>query len=132
MTEIKTKYMNPYAAGVLLGIVLFISFAIFGHGLGASGGVAKIVGTAVDTVYPGHAHRNAYLVGLIRGSTNPLDNWLVFEILGIIIGGFISGLLAAQGTAALASYCARGFCLERRIRLGGWLTLVLARRGRKP
>jgi uncharacterized membrane protein YedE/YeeE len=96
MEEVKTKYMNPYAGGVFLGIVLFISFVIFGHGLGASGGVAKIVGAAVDAVYPAHIDKSAYLVGLIRGNTNPLDNWLVFEILGIIIGGFLSGLLAGR------------------------------------
>jgi ribosomal protein L11 methyltransferase len=39
----------------------------------------------------------------------------------------ISGLLASQGTAALAAYRARGFVLERRIVLDGWMTLVLAR-----
>jgi ribosomal protein L11 methyltransferase len=39
----------------------------------------------------------------------------------------ISGLLSSQGAAALAAYRARGFVLERRIVLDGWVTLVLAR-----
>ncbi len=39
----------------------------------------------------------------------------------------VSGLLRAQGTAALAAYRARGFALERRVVLDGWMTLVLAR-----
>jgi ribosomal protein L11 methyltransferase len=39
----------------------------------------------------------------------------------------ISGLLSSQGPAALAAYRARGFVLERRIVLDGWVTLVLAR-----
>jgi ribosomal protein L11 methyltransferase len=39
----------------------------------------------------------------------------------------ISGLLSSQGTAALAAYRARGFVLEWRIVLDGWVTLVLAR-----
>jgi ribosomal protein L11 methyltransferase len=39
----------------------------------------------------------------------------------------VSGLLSAQGTAALAAYRARGFVLERRIVLDGWVTLVLRR-----
>jgi ribosomal protein L11 methylase PrmA len=38
----------------------------------------------------------------------------------------ISGLLSSQAAAALASYRACGFVLERRIVLDGWLTLVLA------
>jgi ribosomal protein L11 methyltransferase len=43
----------------------------------------------------------------------------------------LSGLLAAQGGAALASYRARGLALVRRITLGGWATLVLVRPARK-
>ena len=39
----------------------------------------------------------------------------------------LSGLLATQAPAALASYRARGLVLERRIMLGGWTTLVLRR-----
>jgi ribosomal protein L11 methyltransferase len=44
----------------------------------------------------------------------------------------LSGLLTAQAGAALACYRARGLVLARRIRLEGWMTLVLARRVRRP
>ncbi len=37
----------------------------------------------------------------------------------------LSGLLASQGTAALAAYRSQGITLERRIALDEWLTLVL-------
>jgi ribosomal protein L11 methyltransferase len=43
----------------------------------------------------------------------------------------LSGLLAAQAGAALASYRARGLALVRRITLEGWATLVLVRPARK-
>jgi len=89
-------YMNPYLAGIMLGIVLFLSFFIFGHGLGASGGIAKITGALTDLVAPSHIERNSYLVDLMRDSTRPLDTWLVFEIIGIVVGGFLSGLLAGR------------------------------------
>jgi len=39
----------------------------------------------------------------------------------------LSGLLAAQASAALASYRARGLVLAHRIPLEGWITLVLVR-----
>jgi ribosomal protein L11 methyltransferase len=39
----------------------------------------------------------------------------------------LSGLLRAEGDIAVASYRARGMVLERRILLGGWITLVLRR-----
>ncbi len=95
--EKKAKaYMNPYAAGVFLGVVLFLSFLMFGHGLGASGGVAKIVGVLGDTVAPDRTEGSAYLVSLVRGGGHPLDTWLVWEIIGVVIGGFLSGLLAGR------------------------------------
>ena len=34
-------YMNPYLAGVGLGLVLLIAFITMGHGLGASGAVVS-------------------------------------------------------------------------------------------
>jgi ribosomal protein L11 methyltransferase len=37
----------------------------------------------------------------------------------------LSGLLAAQASAALAAYRARGLVLEHRIQIEGWVTLVL-------
>ncbi|HEY6995393.1 MAG TPA: 50S ribosomal protein L11 methyltransferase [Xanthobacteraceae bacterium] len=43
----------------------------------------------------------------------------------------LSGLLAAQAGAALACYRARGLVLARRVRLEGWMTLVLVRRVRR-
>jgi len=40
----------------------------------------------------------------------------------------LSGLLRSQASAALAAYRMRGFVLEQRIPLDGWITLVLRRR----
>ncbi|MFA6449947.1 MAG: YeeE/YedE thiosulfate transporter family protein [bacterium] len=90
------RYMNPYVAGVLLGVVLFASFMLFGHGLGASGGIAQFTAALVDKIWPGHADQNAYLAGLVRTGAPPLDTWLIFEVVGIILGGFVSGLLAGR------------------------------------
>jgi ribosomal protein L11 methyltransferase len=42
----------------------------------------------------------------------------------------LSGLLAAQAGAALASYRARGLALVRRVPLEGWATLILVRPAR--
>jgi ribosomal protein L11 methyltransferase len=43
----------------------------------------------------------------------------------------LSGLLAAQASAALAAYRVHGLVLEHRIHLEGWVTLVLRRRRRR-
>lgn len=97
MSDNQKPYMNPYLAGIFLGLVLFGSFLIFGHGLGASGGVASLTGTVVDTLSPAHVEKKAYLVNLVRtGPRHPLDTWLVWEILGVALGGLVSGLLAGR------------------------------------
>jgi uncharacterized membrane protein YedE/YeeE len=84
-------YMNPYLAGILLGLVLFLAFFITGSGLGASGGLNRLLVTVQDLLAPDHVDRLPYLINLAGGDKNPLDSWIVFLTLGTIVGGFISG-----------------------------------------
>jgi uncharacterized protein len=84
-------YINPYLAGILLGVVLFLSFFISGNGLGASGGMNRLLVFVQDVVAPGHVDRTPYLVDMAGGDRNPLDSWVVFVTLGTILGGAVSG-----------------------------------------
>jgi len=84
-------YIHPYLAGALLGVVLFTAFFLTGNGLGASGGLNNIIGFIEDLIAPGHIDRVPYLVKIAGGDKNPLDSWLVFMVLGTLLGGFISG-----------------------------------------
>jgi uncharacterized membrane protein YedE/YeeE len=86
-------YINPYLAGLLLGLVLFTSFFISGNGLGASGGVNRILVFLEDLIVPGHVDRTPYLLNLAGGEKNPLDSWIVFVTFGVLLGGFVSGWL---------------------------------------
>jgi hypothetical protein len=88
--------MNPYVAGGLLGLVLFASFVLTGHGLGASGGMARAVVAAEDLAVPGHVDRTAALAPMAGGDRNPLDHWLVWASGGVLLGGFVSGLLGGR------------------------------------
>lgn len=90
-------YWNPYVAGVALGLVLLAAFVIMGHGIGASGAVASVVAVGVHTVAPEHADANPYIQAYLGDGTRPpLENWLVIEVAGILIGGLVSGLLAGR------------------------------------
>ncbi len=88
-------HMNPYWAGFILGLVLLAAFVLMGRGLGASGAFSTAVAVTVNQVAPEHAAQNAFYTGYLGdGSTNPLKDWLVFEVLGVFVGGFLSGALA--------------------------------------
>ena len=86
-------YVHPYKAGILLGLVLFGAFFITGNGLGASGGINRIIVLIEDAIYPAHIDRTAYLASMAGGESNPLDSWVVFVTFGLLAGGFTSGLL---------------------------------------
>jgi len=88
-----TKYMNPYLAGFLLGLVLLTTIFITGRGLGASGAIKSIVVATVDGVASEHAEGSHFYGTYVGpGKDNPMKSWLVFEIFGVLIGGFVSGL----------------------------------------
>ena len=89
------KYMNPYLAGFLLGLVLLGTIYITGRGLGASGAVKSIVLSAVVKVAPGHAANTPFIKSYSEEHPDgPLKDWLVFEVIGVIIGAFFSGVVS--------------------------------------
>ena len=90
------KYTYPYLAGVALGILLFLSYLVTGHGLGASGGLQRFGAVAVDAVAADHVDRNAQWAAVAGGDRNPLDHWLVWGVVGVALGGLASGLLARR------------------------------------
>jgi uncharacterized membrane protein YedE/YeeE len=89
-------FMNPYAAGVLLGTVLFLSVLITGDGLGASGAIQRIWAWIESLIAPHHVDTNSYLVGYAGGDAQPLNHWIVFLAIGTVIGGLISGLFGRR------------------------------------
>lgn len=84
-------YVHPYLGGALLGIVLFLAFFLTGNGLGASGGLNRIIVFVQDQIDPAHIDRNAYLLKMAGGDKNPLDDWIIPMIFGTLVGGFTSG-----------------------------------------
>ena len=88
-------YWNPYICGIGLGLVLLAAFVVMGRGIGASGAMTSVVATGVQTVSESHAAANAFYMGYLgNGDVHPLKDWLVFEVLGVLIGGFLSGVFA--------------------------------------
>jgi len=89
-------YWNPYFGGFLLGLLIIVTFYLTGRGLGASGALKSSVVTVVHTVAPTHAENNAYYSKFIKEGESPMNNWLVFEALGVLLGAFLSGALTGR------------------------------------
>ena len=73
--------------------MLFLAFLLTGSGLGASGGLNRLLVFVQDLVAPNHVDRTPYLLSMAGGSRNPLDSWIVFLTVGTVVGGFASGWL---------------------------------------
>ena len=55
-------FAHPYVAGTMLGLVLFASFFLTGNGLGASGGINRMIVFVQDLVAPDHVNNTSYLL----------------------------------------------------------------------
>jgi hypothetical protein len=78
--EPKRGYANPYICGIGLGIVMLISFLVAGRGLGVSGAFDRLVSTVLENTS-------------FRSLTG---DWIVWEVIGLILGAALSGFLAGR------------------------------------
>ncbi len=84
---------NPYLAGVVLGLVLLVTFYIMGSGLGASGAVARTAVVTAHIVAPSAVENNGYMGRFYKpGKKHPFVNWIFIEVIGVFIGGFLGAL----------------------------------------
>ncbi len=88
--------MNPYLAGVLLGVVLLASFYLTGRGLGASGAMKSVVVSGVENIANEHVEASGFYSKYVTPEHSPLKTWLVLEVFGVLIGGFISGAISGR------------------------------------
>jgi hypothetical protein len=85
--------MNPYVAGVILGLTLLASYLVLGSGLGASAGIARIAAYFESVLAPDHVANSQYFGAW---GEEPLNYYLVFMFLGVFLGGLISALQARR------------------------------------
>ena len=83
------KFWNPYLAGLALGAVLLSTYLLMGRGLGASGASFRLGVWATNAVAPAHASSVRAMAGAMEDH-HPLNDWLVFEVLGLVIGGALA------------------------------------------
>ena len=83
-------YVNAYLGGILLGLLLFLDFFLTGNGLGASGGVNHLLAWVLDLIAPRFVETHPYWARYAGGTLRAWDNWVVFVLIGLILGGFVA------------------------------------------
>lgn len=94
--ERSERFWNPYFAGVMLGIVLLSTFLVMGRGLGASGAANRLATAVAGVVAPSVVASNHSMASLTEDGRGVLDDWLVFEIFGALLGGAVSAYTAGR------------------------------------
>lgn len=89
-------YWNPYLAGALLGLTLLATFLIAGQGLGASALPKRAIAAATHEAAPAWTERNPALGRYVADGANPMRDWLMFEVVGVLLGGFVGAALAGR------------------------------------
>ncbi len=126
MNESKNNsYMNPYLAGLALGLVLLASFVTLGVGLGASSGLARIGACMELCVARSHTLTSEYF-----GSwgESPMQYYLVYMLVGVFAGALFSALLAGRTGVSLERGAACPAKLRALLALGGGVLVGFASR----
>ena len=95
-TRRPAPYANPYLAGVGLGLVLLAAFVVMGRGLGASGAFTSTAAGTTVMMSPAKAQSSALFAGYVNADGGAWTDWLIFEIIGVTIGGAASAWLAGR------------------------------------
>jgi len=92
------RYWDPYLCGIGVGLVLLAAYALVGRGLGASGAFSSVAAASTALVRGESTALASPAVApyLDHGIASPFRDWLVLELLGAVLGGFVSAWLAGR------------------------------------
>jgi uncharacterized membrane protein YedE/YeeE len=116
-----TRPAGAVRSGVALGLVLLTSFGLAGRGIGASGAFANVA----TAIVPADTAWSPALADRMPTSGAPWSEWIVLEVTGVLVGGFLSAWLAGRWRRPAPGGVAEGRLLHTL--LGGALMGVGAR-----
>ncbi len=129
-TDRAKPFWNPLCGRVGAGLVLLTAFLVTGSGLGASGAANRLGAYAAGAVAPMHVASNPQLARLGQGGAHVLDNWLVFMVLGVFLGGALGAYTAGRLKRQVIR--GKGVSVKKRLAFalaGGLIMGVAARLG---
>lgn len=89
------EFLSPLTAGIGLGLALMFMFLITGHGLGANGFFIRLSVWLSDTVIPVWTENNNFFYTM-TGDGNPLNEWISWEIAGVVLGALAGSLMSRR------------------------------------
>ncbi len=88
-------FWPPWLAGLSLGLVLLLTFAMTGHGLGATGFTTRLAAWLGQSIDASAVAENAYLGPMVE-SGNPLPGWITWEVIGVALGALAAAYSAGR------------------------------------
>jgi uncharacterized membrane protein YedE/YeeE len=85
-------YWPPLFAGIALGLALLLTFAVTGHGLGASGFFTRSAAWLGGEIARPAALSNSYLGPYLKTAAHPLADWISWEIVGVVLGALLAAV----------------------------------------
>ena len=82
-------FWSPVTAGVVLGLVLLLTFVVSGHNLGLQRCVLAPGGLGASSTAPEAAKGSGYL-GPMLAEGHVLDSWITWEVLGVGLGAAVA------------------------------------------
>jgi len=79
----------PVLAGIVIGISMLLAFVVAGRGIGASGALTRLVASVQHKLLPQLTEKSAYLGHYFAHGANPLNNWLIYLMVGLLAGAFV-------------------------------------------
>jgi hypothetical protein len=85
---------SPYAVGVGIGVLSWITFAWMGKALGTSTTFVRAVGAVEGTVAEQHVRETEYLAKYVVGS--PVVDWQFTLVIALFFGALVANLLGRR------------------------------------
>jgi hypothetical protein len=69
------------------------AFVIAGRGIGASGFLTRSIATVQNQLLPELTEKSTYFARYFSGPNHPLDNWLTYFAIGLVLGSIFMALV---------------------------------------
>ena len=93
-------YADATVGGMALGLVLLASFIMAGRGIGASAAFAATAGPLAAAITPGTIESQRALADRLPVVFEPWNDWIVLELLGLVVGALVSAKLSGRWRSA--------------------------------